>query len=1222
MQKSAKWFLLLLGVALVGISYHLRSNSHVTNSLSTKADALSQTFQQFNNESALLQKEIRFNSQHQMVVNETENKTSNTWLIYCSDSVCYWNNNFVSINQTISSFPNGNSVQHFSTGWYYVVKKELISPDSNRYSSILICPVFYEYEINNEYLQNHFSKQTGLPGYYNITTLQLAPCSQILIPESNQKIFLSYNNQLLQECTDPETILFFFIGLLIIFITVNIFIKTISNEWLRFFPAVIFTLAIWFLFGNRLLLPAGVKGLLFFDPELFASPIIALSLASLTIKSVLVFWWIVILKTNSKLHLNLKNRKHFIPVFSLLLCIQFGMLMVVALAQAIIFDSNINYSLSNTSEFNLYGITGLFAFALCIISVVVFSFRIFRIIHLESVKHWITSILFLVASVCVYPLLLQLHLPVRPEWFVLFFFITNWLLFLIGFKNINEIKFTPLFFLLMYFSVTAGVLLSIFSHVKEEQSRLTFAKHLSFQRDNVTEFLLTHNRDQVLHDKVLLAYIDSGSVTPTKLNERVEQLFFRNGFGNYDVHSFLFIDSSVALVNDKFQVLLHENLSNAFELNPHQLYYKISSKGNLIYLSEYSFIKSGNIAATLLVQLSAKAYKAVNVYPELLLEQKDKLKPEYDNFSYSVYVGNQMVQQNGPLVYKSFYASNLKKDSSTNFIDQGGVEHLLYQLDNDVHIIVSSQHYPLILFVSTSSYLFGILFCICLFFFFMFRFQNVFEQKQFSVFKNESFRNIIQYSLFAFIIIGAMMTAGIAGRYFIKQYSEISTQKLIDKLKVAAEDVRVEINMDSLSNNKLKGATEFFNTSVNEYSNVQGEDINFYDLKGNLLASSQPLIFDRGLVSRKMNADAYNAIMHNNDELATTIEQIGTLEFLSGYMLLFDSQRNPLAILNIPYFNTNRELNEQLGLFFIVLINILVCSLILAGFITPIISNQIIKRVNFISQKFKQVNLQSANQLIVWETKDELGLLVDEFNKMILKLEDSAEKLARSERESAWREMARQVAHEIKNPLTPMKLSIQHLQKAIDEKRDGVDELTKRVSNLLIEQIDNLSKIATEFSNFNKIPEPQMEKLDLVSFLQSVVLFFNVEQQSHLHLKTELQHASIVADKKQLLQVFNNLVLNAFQAIEENVTPSISIILSSSEKYFLVEVNDNGSGISKETSSKIFTPYFTTKGSGTGLGLAITKTMIEHMNAKIWFTSHEGAGTSFFIQFNRINELS
>lgn len=235
---------------------------------------------------------------------------------------------------------------------------------------------------------------------------------------------------------------------------------------------------------------------------------------------------------------------------------------------------------------------------------------------------------------------------------------------------------------------------------------------------------------------------------------------------------------------------------------------------------------------------------------------------------------------------------------------------------------------------------------------------------------------------------------------------------------------------------------------------------------------------------------------------------------------------------------------------------------------------------------------------------------------MIVKLEENAKQLRNAEREYAWREMAKQIAHEIKNPLTPMKLGIQQLTRSYKEDDPRFEERFTKISNSFIEQINSLSRIATEFSNFAKLPDTNVVKIDVVEKINKSANVFHNSHNTHIKVinNTDFEHLYVLGDKDQLLRTFNNLIKNSIEASIGRKKHLISIILEhQDEQHLRIMIKDNGMGIPSEVIPKIFQPNFTTKSSGTGLGLAFVKKTIESMNGDISFVTFEGVGTTFTI---------
>jgi hypothetical protein len=406
---------------------------------------------------------------------------------------------------------------------------------------------------------------------------------------------------------------------------------------------------------------------------------------------------------------------------------------------------------------------------------------------------------------------------------------------------------------------------------------------------------------------------------------------------------------------------------------------------------------------------------------------------------------------------------------------------------------------------------------------------------------------------------------------------------------------------------------EILGLELVKISEIHNIDVNVYDVQGDLATSSQLSIFDNGLISKKMNPVAYQKLAVSNETQFTQVEQVGKLNYTSTYAPIRNKAGTTVAYLNVPYFEKSKTINDEVSSFLITLMNAYVFLLLCATVLAYFISNSITRPLRFISEKLRILNLNKKNEPIQWKSKDEVGSLISEYNKMIAQLERSANMLAKSERESAWREMARQIAHEIKNPLTPMKLSIQYLQRSIDEGNPNVAELAKKVNKTLIEQIDNLSAIAASFSTFAQMPKSQNEAVDLNDILRGVVSLFEKADEVVIEFSTYKENALVYADKNQLISVFNNLIKNAVQSVEEDKVARINVITLEEYGYIKTVIMDNGVGIPINAYEKVFTPNFTTKSSGTGLGLAIVKQMVEGAKGEIWFESEVGSGTSFYV---------
>ena len=335
-------------------------------------------------------------------------------------------------------------------------------------------------------------------------------------------------------------------------------------------------------------------------------------------------------------------------------------------------------------------------------------------------------------------------------------------------------------------------------------------------------------------------------------------------------------------------------------------------------------------------------------------------------------------------------------------------------------------------------------------------------------------------------------------------------------------------------------------------------------------------------------------------------------KFQASYSVLKNDIGEKYAILFFPYFQDVSFAESELNVFLSTLYQIYFIMLVVAIVLAYFISRYVTRSIETIRLKIGQAGLLKKNEKIyLSNATKEIDSLVNSYNKMIDDLEDSAERLAKTEREQAWQEMAKQVAHEIKNPLTPMRLTVQSFQKNSglkkgEEQKDKLNDFC----DTLIEQIDTMSNVATSFSDFATLPKTQLEKTDIVDATKKVVEIF---EQNNISLETSSENIFIKLDKEQWIRVMTNLIKNSIQAIPHDREPIINVKITESSKTVKVTVSDNGLGVSKINRDKIFEPKFTTKSDGMGLGLGIVRSIISSHRGKISYKSKNKKGTDFKI---------
>jgi len=409
--------------------------------------------------------------------------------------------------------------------------------------------------------------------------------------------------------------------------------------------------------------------------------------------------------------------------------------------------------------------------------------------------------------------------------------------------------------------------------------------------------------------------------------------------------------------------------------------------------------------------------------------------------------------------------------------------------------------------------------------------------------------------------------------------------------------------------------TPYLNFDLQDLSYTYQTDIHVFDNNGILVGSSQPLIFYRNLISNRMSPKVFFSQNSN----MVQYERIGELSYLTAYTDFYNGDFLQIGYIAVPQFFSEEAMRAEIENFSSVIIHVYFFIILITILLTVLIGRKFSKPLNMLEHKLKAMRIGHRNEKIDYQYNDEIGQLVTQYNHTVDELEQSAKLLAKSERESAWKLMARQIAHEINNPLTPMKLSIQQLQRRKGMNDDGFDEYFKNTTSMLIEQIDNLSRIAGTFSDFARMPEANYAQVDISVILQSVArLFANNNQKISIHCAVE-NSVFIYADSEQLIQVFNNLIKNAVQSIPKDRKGKVEISLEQTENSIVVRISDNGNGVPKEIQDKMFVPNFTTKAQGMGLGLAISKNIIEQLGGNIRFETKEKKGSVFIVEIPKKN---
>ncbi len=584
--------------------------------------------------------------------------------------------------------------------------------------------------------------------------------------------------------------------------------------------------------------------------------------------------------------------------------------------------------------------------------------------------------------------------------------------------------------------------------------------------------------------------------------------------------------------------------------------------------------------------------------PEIVTSQENILKPDLINYSFSCYEDSILQYKYG--FYNYANELNSFKHKNEEYVKTKIFKHLIHHHDNHKVIIVTLEKSRFIDIIAPFSYIFiiiSIIYCI-----------NILANRRKEIIpKRQSFHGKMQLTII--LTLGfSFLVAGITSFIFIKNSLENKTSEFqYEKNKTIVKNIEYDFNQKDIKKPEY----------LKKYKENHFTDINIFDLDGRLINTTQPKLFN-GFKSRIINRDAYESIKLRNRFYYSCTEDINGIKYKSSYFPLKDKDGKICAIINIPFFDNQRVSKSNITNFIVTYLNIILALMGISAIIVILVTRKTIKPLEIIQDKMQKISLGGKNEEIEWISNDEIGDLIKIYNQLIKELEVSANKLMRSERETAWREMARQVAHEIKNPLTPMKLNIQFLQMAWDEKNPDIDRKMKETTKSVLEQIEILSNIATAFSDYAKLPKKNIEEFNMKDLIINTINLYDNNGNIKIELIEEGEEDyNINSDKNNLGIVFSNILKNAIQAIGKKENGEVLININNLTDRFIIKIKDNGCGIGEEEKKKIFMPNFTTKSSGMGVGLSIVYDILETLGGKINFESEVGKGTTFFVEIRK-----
>jgi signal transduction histidine kinase len=1147
-----------------------------------------------------------------------------SYMIFKKGQLKEWSDNAVDPDELPAQEYLRDTLLHLDNGWY-----EMIRAKTDSVLGVALVPIQNDYAYQNKYLVNSLNPYLTQGIEYSVR-FSSGKTGYPILNRSGDRLF-SIDLEASSVKNNNFPLAFYLPSALLFFIMFHIALQralkknTRMAAWMAAMLILARILTIFFHF------PASVYKLQLFSPSYYASSFFLNSLGDLIINVFLCIYLLQIVVH----YYEMQKKKQAFPTAKDLSPVTDGAMiagsytLVFAFAELIhyllsglILNSQINFNFTNVFDLNYFSFSGFLIAGALLYGFYVFADRLVVFVH-EHRSNIRMKSFYLVISVLIYFVaLVAIHdfsSFIEGHWVAFFLAFSLVILnhafcfYKVSGGYMRTVSFSRILVVIIVFSMYLSQTFFLFNRQKESEHRKMLALKIQNERDYILEHLFAEMETSIQKDKAIeksYEFDDSDEIT-ANVTSRLRTTYLSGYPSRYDLRIYCFDATGEMLPNagenyvnkDYFIDIIRQNGRPTYSPN---LHFIENESGKISYLfSSIIHTSDASNPGYLIISAESRVNRESSGFPELFISNKVNINEELLQYSYARYKKNRLISQTGKFSYYLNPANFGTDPSEYVFTEKEGYSHLLFRSGSDSLIVISKQQEGILSFFTLFSYFFAF-FCVFVFMHYL--------SKNFSFIRmsmHVNFQSRIQLAFMFMVFILMMLMGGGTIYYLISK----NKQEQKDAFNQKTASLLLMIENELGENNGLNEIGSDQKKILGRASDNISLEYNIFNEKGLLVYSTEPRIYEQGIVASRISASSLLQKVNAERMQFSRNERTGNLQYLSVYEPIKNLDGKKIGYLNLPFFTRESELQKEISSFAIALINIYILLFTISLIIVFIISNRITQPLRMIQERLKSIRLGAKNEPIQWKNMDEIGELVAEYNKMVEALSSSAEKLARSEREFAWREMAKQVAHEIKNPLTPMKLSIQHLERAHKANDPNLPVLIERFSKTLIEQIDALSSIAGAFSNFAQMPASEITHIDIEEICINTLDLFKGTPGIEFIITSKTNRTHIWADRNRMLSVMNNLVKNAIQSIKPDVKGKIHLTIEQREADMIdISVSDNGTGIPAEMQEHVFTPNFTTKSTGSGLGLTITRNIVEGMNGSIRFETTEDTGTTFHIR--------
>lgn len=1124
------------------------------------------------------------------------------FVVLRGNEIIYWSHNHFAFTSRFSSKMATQELLALPNGTYLGINRQV-----DTLNVIGLIHIKDVYSIENQYIRNEFAEPFVLPENFVIQREKSAYNLPVRDEVGNYLFSVLPAGKI--KCTNAQLLLpaaLFVLAFIFLLVFIRKMVLHFRHEDFLM-RVIILGLSLFGFYWIHILFRIPRLGYAFelFGPSLYAYSFWLPSLGDLLVLAVLSFFW----SMNFVQEFSYSKGQNRKEIFSAYLFSLFIYLFANYLIGNLIQNSSISFQLNRIDDVDQYSVVGFIIIALLFFSAFLINLKI-----VESSMRYLSKKRFLWGHLLLIAVFvgLAVHYKNSYLYMICLFLLTNFSIFALENTHLKKHSISYIIYFVSLFAFFTLINIQYFNQQRTIESQKLMTVTLNSEHDPAAEIFLTDIQQELSVDSVIPYLL---STTYQELESYLERQYFGGYFRKYELDIILCSGSDSLLVEPENQWVpcfpfFEEMIETSGTRIPGTNFYFMDNlNGRISYMGRIFYpLTADSLGTSVFFELNSRLLPEGAGFPELLLDRSMAKPHRYRHFSYAKYFNHELVTLSGDYQYNYYIDSYDVQTDSSEFVlaRWDGYDHLIHDLGKGNFIIVSGETFEVMDYLISFPYLFV--------FYFLFILLVVFGG-------NSSFRKKaklydlkfkIQAAIITVVLASLFVVAGGTIYYNIQEYENRHQDDLNEKMKSISEEIGMNLNdVHELSPDLV----DWLWRELNKLSIVFRTDINIFGVNGELIASSRPELYLRGIISNRMNAEAYYELIENYQVSYSQPERIGDLSYLSVYEPIINDMGDYLGFINLPYFTRGDELKQEISTFIVAFINLYVLLFLASVLVAVLLANQITRPLSMVREKLKGIQLVKKNEQISYQRDDEIGALIKEYNRKVEELAESAELLARTERELAWREMAKQVAHEIKNPLTPMKLNIQYLQRAKNEKGAHFDEYFNRVTRTLIEQIDTLSDIATEFSNFAKIPKARNEVFNLAKQLTKVTELF--ESSTYIDLSVELEEQEellVYADQEQVSRAMVNLIKNAIQSIPPKRSGKVRVVLTKKDDRAVISVRDNGTGIPEDIRQQMFQPNFTTKSSGMGLGLAIVKKIIENARGNIWFETEIDKGSTFYVE--------